>query len=187
MIKNRLVYILDSDPDFCAGAGVLLKLEGLRAAAFTKLADFKNRVAKQAPDLALINFHHDGDWENTLGCLRQEHSATAVIMLADGPYVDLSIAAVRAGATDVLIKPIDTQHLMSTIADTFAGLVGRSYGTSLTFRERQVLELIARGCTAKEAGRELGISPRTVEVHRSHLMTKLGARNAADMIRMALQ
>lgn len=56
----------------------------------------------------------------------------------------------------------------------------------LTTRERQVLQLIAGGQSNKQAGRELGISPRTVEAHRARLMQKLGARNTADLMRIVL-
>jgi FixJ family two-component response regulator len=56
----------------------------------------------------------------------------------------------------------------------------------LTPREREVLEQIVNGSSNKEAGRNLDISPRTIEVHRAHIMTKLGARNAADLVRIAL-
>ena len=58
--------------------------------------------------------------------------------------------------------------------------------TELTRRELQVAELIADGASSKEAGRRLGISPRTVELHRAHIMEKLGARNAADLVRIVL-
>jgi two-component system response regulator FixJ len=56
----------------------------------------------------------------------------------------------------------------------------------LTPREREVLALIARGASSKEAARTLDISPRTVEVHRARIMDKLGARNAADLMRIVL-
>ncbi len=56
----------------------------------------------------------------------------------------------------------------------------------LTRREREVADLIADGASSKEAGRRLGISPRTVELHRAHIMEKLGARNAADLVRIVL-
>ncbi len=56
----------------------------------------------------------------------------------------------------------------------------------LTPRERQVLEQVAAGSSNKEVGRRLRISPRTVEVHRAHIMDKLGARNAADLVRIVL-
>ena len=58
--------------------------------------------------------------------------------------------------------------------------------SELTPREREVAELIADGASNKEAGRLLGISPRTVELHRAHIMEKLGARNAADLVRIVL-
>jgi two-component system response regulator FixJ len=56
----------------------------------------------------------------------------------------------------------------------------------LTPREREVLDLLTAGASNKEAGRHLGISPRTIEVHRAHIMEKLGARNTADLVRIAL-
>jgi two-component system, LuxR family, response regulator FixJ len=58
--------------------------------------------------------------------------------------------------------------------------------TELTRREQEVAKLIANGASNKEAGRRLGISPRTVELHRAHVMEKLGARNAADLVRIVL-
>ncbi len=70
--------------------------------------------------------------------------------------------------------------MTGTNTETYAEL------TELTRRELQVAELIADGATNKEAGRRLGISPRTVELHRAHVMEKLGARNAADLVRIVL-
>ena len=58
--------------------------------------------------------------------------------------------------------------------------------SGLTAREREVLGRIAQGASNKEAGRELGISPRTVEVHRARIMEKLGAKNAADLMRIVI-
>jgi len=58
--------------------------------------------------------------------------------------------------------------------------------SELTRREQEVALLIAEGASNKEAGRRLGISPRTVELHRAHIMAKLGARNAADLVRIVL-
>lgn len=66
------------------------------------------------------------------------------------------------------------------------GAIDRRRFELLSPRERQVLELIARGRSNKEAGRELGISPRTVEGHRARVMEKLGARNAVDLVRIVL-
>jgi DNA-binding CsgD family transcriptional regulator len=67
------------------------------------------------------------------------------------------------------------------VAVTMAGV-----DSELTPREQEIALLIADGATNKEAGRRLGISPRTVEIHRAHIMAKLGARNAADLVRIVL-
>ena len=58
---------------------------------------------------------------------------------------------------------------------------------TLTPRERDVLEQLVAGASNKEAGRQLGISPRTIEIHRARIMEKLGAKNVADVVRMALR
>jgi two-component system response regulator FixJ len=68
-------------------------------------------------------------------------------------------------------------------------LIGRSDingAEQLTSRERDVLDQVIAGASNKEAGRTLGISPRTVEVHRAHIMAKLGAKNAPDLVRIVL-
>lgn len=58
---------------------------------------------------------------------------------------------------------------------------------TLTPRERDVLDRLVAGASNKEAGRQLGISPRTIEIHRARIMEKLGAKNVADVVRMALR
>ena len=67
------------------------------------------------------------------------------------------------------------------------GSHGLSVGNWLTPREREVLTQIVEGASNKEAGRQLGISPRTIEVHRAHIMEKIGAKNAADLLRIVLR
>ena len=104
----------------------------------------------------------------------------------------------KAGATDVIAKPYDAEQLVLTLRDAVREdvHVGAIDGgkrnvevrgfAQLTPREREVLQLITNGQSNKEAGRELGISPRTIEVHRARVMEKLGARNTADLMRIVL-
>lgn len=107
--------------------------------------------------------------------------------------------AMKLGAVDVFGKPLDTEYLSGSVRDALRrdiqfGSVQVSGGRSveirgfsrLTAREREVLQLVADGMSNKEAGRTLGISPRTVEVHRARVMEKLGAKNAADLMRIVL-
>ena len=78
------------------------------------------------------------------------------------------------------------QFLDETWMPVADGSSETSCANSLTPRERQVLAEIMAGASNKEAGRRLGISPRTIEVHRARIMEKIGARNAADLVRIVL-
>lgn len=124
--------------------------------------------------------------------------APIVLMLCDEPDVDATVQAMKFGAHDVLQAPIDNEHMLAVIRDQLRRSVhvGVAAGGNqqielrgfqqLTPREREVLQLITNGSSNKEAGRDLGISPRTIEVHRARVMSKLGARNTADLMRIVL-
>jgi FixJ family two-component response regulator len=119
-------------------------------------------------------------------------------MLENHPMVEAAVQAMKLGAADVVTKPLDTERLVGSVRDALRQDVhvgamqsgGRSVEVrgfaQLTPREREVLQLITNGQSNKEAGRELGISPRTIEVHRARVMEKLGARNTADLMRIVL-
>ena len=89
-----------------------------------------------------------------------------------------------------IFKRFFTKGNPAVDAEVISQILGRSRRTSeldrLTPREREVLQLITNGRSNKEAGRQLGISPRTIEVHRARVMEKLGARNTADLMRIVL-
>jgi two-component system response regulator FixJ len=104
-------------------------------------------------------------------------------------------AALLAGAIDFLEKPLDNEELLAAVK---AAIEGRSQGQlaraadvharkllgTLSPREREVFDRIVRGMHNREIALDLGISPRTVEVHRAHVMTKLQARRLADLLRI---
>jgi FixJ family two-component response regulator len=115
-----------------------------------------------------------------------------VIITAHGD-VPAARAAFRADAVDFLEKPFEREALLGAIAAAFdreqrrlarAGDAGKL--ALLTAREREVLEQAARGLHAKEIAAALGISPRTVEVHKTRIMAKLGVRNLAELVRFAV-
>lgn len=125
-------------------------------------------------------------------------TGTPVFMLSDHPQVEAAVTAMKLGASDVISKPVDSEHFLSVVREALRRDVhlGAMQGgrrpvevrgfSQLTPREREVLQLITNGQSNKEAGRELGISPRTIEVHRARVMEKLGARNTADLMRIVL-
>ncbi|HQF30598.1 MAG TPA: response regulator [Hyphomicrobiales bacterium] len=126
-----------------------------------------------------------------LGAAGDERPVVVVSAQADIPT---AVAAIKEGAVDFIEKPLDDANLLVNVCAAYGDrseaavdegpdFAGRAL---LTPRERQVLGQITAGRSNKEAGRELAISPRTVEVHRARIMEKLGAKNAADLVRIVL-
>ena len=111
--------------------------------------------------------------------------------------VALAVEAMKAGAIDFLEKPFDDELLLSAIRIALEGQAGedepsdeaaavRARLARLTARETEVLEGLLAGRPNKTIAYDLGISPRTVEVHRASLMTRMGARSLAELVRMTL-
>jgi two-component system response regulator FixJ len=197
--RDRLVHIVDPDPITCEALSVLFRLEGFQTAFSIDTLSFFAAIDRRRPDVAIINFAVGGD--EGLAVLRRVKSmriGLPIFMIGNEPHVDHVVLAMKAGAADVLTKPIDTDHLLAAVRDALRQDVHVSSIDSgrrlievrgfdeLTPREREVLQLITNGQSNKEAGRELGISPRTIEVHRARVMEKLGARNTADLMRIVL-
>lgn len=108
------------------------------------------------------------------------------------------VEAIKAGALDYLSLPLDPERFTRCLArvgqeaELFGAarrrmIEARDRISTLSTREREVLEWLARGSSNKAIARELAISPRTVEIHRANMMTKLGARHAAEAVRLRLE
>ena len=126
----------------------------------------------------------------------QEASIPIIFITAFGE-VSVAVQAMKAGAVDFLEKPFSSQELLTCIEraiardretrrqqDQQADLVARL--ATLTPREREVLDLVVAGSTTKEVAAQLGIQPRTVEIHRHHVIQKMGVRSAVDLVRLFL-
>lgn len=197
--RDRLVHIVDPDPPTCEALSVLFRLEGFQTVFSLDAQSFYAGLERRRPDVVILNVKIGPD--DGIGVLRRLKSmrvGMVVFMLSNEPQVDQAVRAMKAGAADVMTKPINTEHLVRAVLealrqDVHVGAVEggrrpvevRGFA-QLTSREREVLQLITNGQSNKEAGRELGISPRTIEVHRARVMEKLGARNTADLMRIVL-
>lgn len=121
-----------------------------------------------------------------------------VIATSDEPDTDRIVAAIKAGALDYLPLPLDPKRFAETL-DRIVGeakingesrrrmLDARNRITNLSGREREVLDWLAEGSSNKAIARELEISPRTVEIHRANMMTKLGAKHSAEAVRLRIE
>jgi FixJ family two-component response regulator len=197
--RDRLIQIVDADPLTCESLSVLFRLEGFQTGFSMDAAHFLALLERRQPDAVLLNLRLGND--SGLNLLRRvvtQETAIPVIMLADTAQVEAAVTAMKLGAVDVLSKPLDSEQVLALVQDAVRRLrpspgpgeglplsAARGFD-QLTPRERDVLRLISNGQSNKEAGRELGISPRTIEVHRARVMEKLGAKNTADLMRKVL-
>jgi FixJ family two-component response regulator len=119
-----------------------------------------------------------------------------IVVVTGHGDVPLAVRAMRAGAVDFLEKPFREEALVGSIRRALASRKDRRSDTdaealkerlmTLTDREREILDLVVEGNTSKEIARALSISPRTVDIHRGHVMEKMQASNVAELIRMVL-
>jgi two-component system, LuxR family, response regulator FixJ len=192
------VFIVDDDPSVCAALSIVLSEEGFEVANFPEGESFLTAARSRTPACILIDVHlPGGSGVELLKRLNAQRYPVPIFIISGRGNIPTAIDAIRNGALDFIEKPFDLLNVVtrvreairvsqntnrenSTLAPDFAGR------ERLTTRERDVLERIARAASNKEAGRELGISPRTVEVHRARIMEKLGAKNAADLMRIVL-
>ena len=197
--RDRLIHIVDADPSTCEALSILFRLEGFQTSFSLDAGHFLASVDRRRPDVVVVNLRL-GE-ESGLALLRRikaMRTGTPVFMLSDTPQLEAAVTAMKLGASDVIAKPIDTEHFLGVVRDALRRDVhlGAMQGgrrpvevrgfSQLTPREREVLQLITNGQSNKEAGRKLGISPRTIEVHRARVMEKLGAKNTADLMRIVL-
>ena len=197
--RGRVVHIVDPDPLICEALSVVFRLEGFRTLFSLDARGLFAALQRRRPDAVVVTLRPGkDDGFVVLRRLKALRRGIAVVALDDGPHIENAVAAMKAGAADVLAKPVDPDRLVRAVRETLREIDGLgaahrrrrateiSDHTQLTPREREVMQLIAEGASNKEAGRELRISPRTVEVHRARVMEKLGARNAADLTRIVL-
>ena len=130
--------------------------------------------------------------------LNERLYARPVILITGHGDVDMAVTAIKNGAFDFIEKPFDEARLLAGIhravekgrqSETAAAEQEKlqSRFNALSLRQRQVMKLAAAGLSSKEIGIRLGISPKTVDNHRSWVMERMGARNLADLIRMAMK
>lgn len=188
------VYIIDDDAAVRDSLVLMLGLAGLRTAAFADAEAFLAAWHADWAGCVVTDLRLPGASGIELqATLRSRGSQLPVVVITADGDVPSARAAFRADALDFLEKPFDDAQLRAAIDAGFAReeqRLGKRKDAekleSLTPREREVLERAAQGLHAKEIAAALGISPRTVEVHKARIMEKLGVRNVAELVRFAV-
>jgi len=195
---NLTTFIVDDDAGVRDSVALMLGLLGYRTAVYDSAEAFLSAYQPDWAGCVVADLRLPGMSGLELQSeLRARESPLPVVIITAHGDVPTARAAFQAQAVDFLEKPFDDEQLRSAIDAAFAMEEQRIEHASdlrddaarlsrLTAREREVMEQATRGLHAKEIAAALGISPRTVEVHKTRLMAKLGVRNVAELVRFAI-
>ena len=199
MSDNLTVFIVDDDPSVRDALSLLLGVEDYRVAVFGDAESFLKAYKKTWRGCLLLDIRMRGmDGLTLQKHLNQLGSDLPVIVMTGHGDVASAREAFRALAVDFLEKPLDHRKLLAAIADAFARQQSQLAAdlnrsaverllAGLTPREREVMARVVAGQHNRDIAAELGISPRTVEVHKARMMDKLGVGNVADLVRLNLE
>jgi two-component system response regulator FixJ len=197
MTGKRIVHVVDDDAAVRRALVRLLRSEGLEAVAYDTAQAVLNAGPSLSSGCILLDLQMPGmDGLELLARLGELAIDLPVIVVTGHGDVPTAVRAMKAGAVDFIEKPIDEAQLFAAIdaalaerkpaARDRAAAQASEKMALLSPRERQVLEAIVVGRPNKLIGYDLGISVRTVEVHRAHMLDRLGVRNIAEAIRIAV-
>ena len=197
MTVKRIVHVVDDDAAVRRALVRLLRSEGLEAVAYETAQAVLNAAPSLSSGCILLDLQMPGmDGLELLARLGELGIELPVIVVTGHGDVPTAVQAMKAGAVDFIEKPIDETQLFAAIDAALSekkfavrdrAVAGATQRMALLSpRERQVLKAIAVGRPSKLIAYDLGISVRTVEVHRAHMLDRLGVRNMAEAIRIAV-
>jgi two-component system response regulator FixJ len=198
MSNNSTVFVVDDDPGVGQSLAWLIQSVGLKAEVHNSPSSFLKSYKDSRPGCLVVDVRMPNESGLALlGRLRSNDATLPVILISGHGDVSMAVEALKSGAFDFIEKPFSGDLLLDRIQkavqqdrqahqdradheETAARLA------TLTPRERHVLDLVVAGLLNKEIAAKLGLSPRTVEAHRAHIMEKIGARTVADLVRTVL-
>jgi len=193
MSRRDRVFVVDDDADVRESLALLLGRSGYRVECFESARAFLDDSSSRENGCVLADVRMpemDGFALQREIAKRWPH--LPVVIMTGHADVPMAVRAMRAGAVDFLEKPFEKAALLAAVT---RALIEGAAGTAksqpdpcevLTEREREVYRLLVEGHQNKVIAHRLGISIRTAEAHRAHIMSKLGARNLADLVRTSL-
>lgn len=199
MSTDNTIYIVDDDAAVRDALGLLLSLNGYRTAFFADAEAFLQGWSPALRGCMLLDIRMPGmDGLTLQKTLRERGCRLPVLVITGHGDVDSAREAFRAQAVDFLEKPLQEAQLVRAIEEAFgrqasdvrASPAQADYArrhASLTPREGEVMALVVAGRHNREIACDLGISVRTVEVHKARMMEKLQAASVADLLRQHLQ
>jgi FixJ family two-component response regulator len=197
-IPSNEIVIVDDDAAISDLLSAAFAVEGYQVTPFRDGASFIASARAQTPACVLLDlFMPEKSGLDVLKELDARTYSAPILIMSGRGDIAAAVEAIKSGASDFLEKQLGTDAMVARVCRTISGwssnrefnrdaLPSFAHCGRLTQRERDVLHQIIGAASSKEAARNLGISRRTVEIHRLHIMKKLGAKNAVDLVRMVL-
>jgi two-component system response regulator FixJ len=199
MQVEQTVYVVDDDDGIREGLSLLLETTGQRSKVYSNAVDFLAEHQNSMRGCLILDIRMPRmtglDLQKKLN---EKGSTLPIIFITGHGDIPMAVDAMRQGALDFIRKPFREQDLLDRINQALlidAGISKHEHDKSLVAkrlallseRERQIFERVAKGDMNKVIAYDLGISERTVEVHRSQVMKKLEVRTLAELVRLKLQ
>jgi two-component system response regulator FixJ len=198
MPNDGIVHVIDDDDALRESLAFLLKSAKVPAATYESADAFLARLQEVQGGCVVTDVRMPGmSGIDLLKRLRELNNPIPVIVITGHGDVPLAVEAMKHGASDFLEKPFDDDLLLGAVKAALANQAVDSERqalrseiaqrlTQLSTRERQVLDGLVAGHPNKTIAYDLGISPRTIEIYRANVMTKMEAGSLSDLVRMAL-
>lgn len=195
------IFVVDDDAAIRDLLTLLFSRRGYKVVGFADGASLLAAMRTQSPTCILLDVHIPGaSGIDILKDLNAQRHPAPVFMISGRGDIAMAVAAIKGGALDFIEKPFRGEDVVTRVEEAIAAEQRRRAeqrppertqfyfpgSEPLTAREQEVLARLVTGATNKEAGRQLGISHRTIEIHRARIMEKLGAKSVADLMRIAL-
>ena len=196
-MSERTVFLVDDDEAIRHSASFMLRHAGYTVKTFPDGIVFLDQISDQFDGCILLDVRMPGmDGLEVQSALNRRGINMPVIILTGHGDVPVAVEAMKGGAIEFLEKPYEKQALVGAIESAFnlldnqaaedkRSLDAKAKLTSLTPREKEVLDCLVAGLTNKGIAQALSISPRTVEIHRAHMMEKLEADSLSTALRLA--
>jgi FixJ family two-component response regulator len=194
-----IVYILDDDADVRTGLSNLCRSVDLNVHVFSSAEEFFSMEWPDIPACLVLDVRFPGSSPSGMQIQRKlvdGNNPIPIVFITGHGDIPMSVQAMKYGAIEFLTKPVREQELLDAIRqgverdrrrrqDEALLLSLRKRFESLTAREREIMQLVARGLINKQIAAELGLSEVTVKVHRGHVMQKMEARSLPELVRMS--
>lgn len=186
------IYVVDDNEEMCRSLDALLSAFGHQVSTFVSPREFLQASNALKPGVLLVDLRMaELDGIEVIRQLEANRERLPAIMITAHGDVEIAVKAIKLGARDFIQKPFRDEELLDAIERVAEELTSQAdVGTSpkelLTGRERDVAERLAKGLSNKQIAYDLGISVRTVEMHRARAMQRLGCKSFADLLRALL-